>query len=63
MKHLIILFLVSVGGYVAWQGADKKTRRKSVEFVKRHATPITLIAAILFTLVAMSAAFQSISIL
>jgi uncharacterized membrane protein len=63
MKHLILLFVIAVGGYVAWQFASKRTRRQSVAFAKRHITPITLIAAVLFALVALAAAFPSPSIL
>lgn len=63
MKHLILLFVISLCGYVAWQLADKRMRRKSVAFAGRHVTPIVVLVAILFALVLLAAQLPSASIL
>lgn len=55
MKHLIILTLFVVLGYVAWHATDKRRRRKVVDFALTHVLRLGVIFGCL--LVLMLAAF------
>ncbi len=52
MKHLLILLVVTIVGYISWHAADKKVRRAVVSDVAYHAIRLGALVIGLLLLVA-----------
>jgi nicotinamide riboside transporter PnuC len=54
MRHFLFLLIIAVGGYFAWQYADKQSKRSLKRFTYRHAIAVLgIVVALLFAMVAM----------
>ena len=52
MKHLFVLIILVVAGYVAWQVSDPETRKSSARFLTKHGIALGAILVVLLSLVA-----------
>lgn len=50
MKHLILLLVVFLAAYVAWQASGSEIRESSIRFAKRHGVRFLTAVVVLFLL-------------
>lgn len=59
MKHLLLLIVIIVGGYVAWNIADQKVRDSTLTEITRHGLRLGALAILLLLLVAAAVYFPA----
>lgn len=47
MRHLLLLFIGALAGYITWQFLDRQERNKARTLLTRHGLRIAAIAAVL----------------
>lgn len=63
MKHLLLIIVVLVVGYVAWSVSDKYARRSASKFITRHGLRLGFMLAVALIMVLAAANLPSTQIL
>ena len=60
MRHIVLLLILGIGGYFAWQSASQLARDFVTGFLRKHLIKVLLIVGLVIVFFAFQAAFGSI---